>query len=331
MLPGKIEMLIIKMRQNSVWMGVLWKILSCGCFACINAIVRYLTGGSPLPLDSPLPVYTVMFFQHLIGAIIIIPGILLNSLVINKIVIKQHCFFKQFATQKPLLHVIRVITAAIGIGMWYLSLQYIPIPQVVALSFATPIITILGSILFLGEKVNIFRGIAIGLTLMGSFLITRPDLQSSYSSWTMIFPLLATLLFALDKLIARKLLVLKESPSSLTLYLLLFMSPLCFMCMLWYGWEMPNYTHMLWLTLLGILSAGAHYTFNKAFALAEVTFLMPFGMTKLILSALVSYFAFIELPNSFNLWVGIIILAGSTLMLSLQSIGSVSKLSSRFS
>ena len=51
-----------------VWQGVFWKIFSCGCFAVVNALVRFLSGGSPLDLSEPLPIYSIMLFQNLFGS-----------------------------------------------------------------------------------------------------------------------------------------------------------------------------------------------------------------------------------------------------------------------
>ena len=50
---------------------------------------------------------------------------------------------------QPGLQFVRVFTSAIGVGLFYLSLKYIPITEVVALSFVAPVFTIIGSVLFL--------------------------------------------------------------------------------------------------------------------------------------------------------------------------------------
>lgn len=294
--------------MQKIWLGIFWKILSCACFAGINVLVRYLSGGSPVWLAKPLPIYSIMFFQNIIGMLVI------SSWMWHAKTLK----YQDFKTSRPGLHLIRIITAAGGIGLWYISLRCIPITQVVALSLIGPIITTVGAVIVLKESFNLQRKVAVFLSIAGGMLLARPDqilfVGENYN-WFMVLPLLAACTFALDKLLTRRLLELGESPSSLAWFLLAFISPLCMVPAFFYGWVNPDLTHLPWILLLGILNAFAHFSFNKAYSLAEVTVLLPFGAAKLILSATLSYLAFYEIPKSFDLWLGISVIALSTVIL----------------
>lgn len=297
--------------MQKIWLGIFWKVLSCGCFAGINVLVRYLSGGSPLLLDTPLPIYTIMFFQNIIGMLVI------SSWMWHTKTLQ----YKDFKTSRPWLHLIRIITAAGGIGLWYISLRYIPITQVVALSLMGPIVTTLGAVIFLKESFNLKNKLAIFLSIMGGVLIARPDqalFMADTYSWFMLLPLLAAFVFALDKLLTRRLLANGESASSLAWLLLAFISPLCLLPAIYYGWVNPELYHFPWLILLGALNAFAHFSFNKAYSLAEVTVLLPFGAAKLILSAVFSYVIFYEIPKSLDLWLGITVITLSTVILGMS-------------
>jgi drug/metabolite transporter (DMT)-like permease len=294
--------------KKHLYLGIFWKVISCFCFAGVNAIVRYLSGGSSVPVNTALPTYMIMFFQNAIGTLMILPLILNNKLILNSI----------FATKHYKLHIIRIITAVLGIGFWYLSLQYIPMAQVVALSFAAPFITIFGAIIFLRETINLCRIIVIFLSIIGCFLIARPDLglgDPSYIGWLAMLPLIATVIFTIDKLITRKLLLYGESPAELTLLLIAFTAPLCLVPATFYGWQTPDAAHWPWLVLLAILGVGAHFTFSKAFSYAEVTILMPFTITKLLFCGLIGYLAFSEVPKTLDMWGGILIATLSAIIL----------------
>ena len=298
----------IDLKQNKLYIGIFWKIASCFCFAGVNSLVRYLSGGSSLPLEASLPIYTIMFFQNTIGAIILIPMLLKNKDIINSILKTKH----------PFLHTVRVTTAVLGIGLFYLSLQYIPLTQVVALSFAAPFISIIGAVIFLNESLNINRIIVIILSIIGGFLISRPDLglvNSSHIGWLAIFPILATLIFALDKLITRKLLLHNESPAAVTLLLIAFTAPFCLIPAILYGWHTPHLMHWPWLILLAIFGIGAHFTFSKAFYYAEVTVLIPFSISKIVFCGIIGYIAFAELPKTADMWLGIIVTTISAIIL----------------
>jgi drug/metabolite transporter (DMT)-like permease len=142
--------------------SIFWKIFSCACFAGINAIVRYLTGGSSIAINATLPIFVIMFFQNIVGALTFIPYLYLTN---KKITITKHY----------VLNFSRIALATLGIGLWYLSLRYMPITEVIGLGFISPIITILAAIIFLHEKLTFNKSLAIVLTLIGSFFMLRPD------------------------------------------------------------------------------------------------------------------------------------------------------------
>jgi len=303
-------------EPTSIWTGVFWKVISCAFFAGINALARYLAGGSNMPLEQPLPVYTIMFFQNMLGS-----SLLLLIFLQQNNAWKTNINLKQLLPQllpnrNYWLHFIRVASAALGVGLWYLSLKHMPITEVVALSFIAPTLTVLGAIILLKEKITWQRIAAFLLTTCGGFLMTRPDLKLQHAtiSWIMLLPLLAALIFAFDKLLTRKLLALGESPLCVTFVLLAFMAPVSLTPCLYLDWITPSASNWPWLGLLALLGVGAHFSFSKAYHYAEVTALLPFGMSKIVLCSVIGYLAFGEYPRSLELWLGIILLTGCTII-----------------
>ena len=251
----------INTAKKNLYIGIFWKIASCFCFAAVNGLVRYLSGGSAIEIDQPLPVYTIMFLQNAIGTIMILPLITFNKAALDRVLHTKH----------PVLHTVRVVTATLGIGFWYLS--------------------------------------------------ARPDLglqNASHIGWLAIFPLLATLIFAGDKLITRKLLSNGESAAVLTLLLIAGTAGLCLLPTLYYGWHSPSAASWPWLLLLGLVGMLAHFTFSKAFSYAEVTVLLPFAVTKIVFCGIIGYVVFSEIPKTFDMWVGVIITTLSALILNYE-------------
>lgn len=284
--------------STKVYLGIFWKITSCCCFAGANALVRYLSGGSALPIAHPLPIYTLMFFQNVFGCLLILPIMGQNKVLLKSILQSKYL----------LLHGIRLATAAIGIGLWYLSLQYLPLAQAVAVSFIAPFVTILGAIIFLGEQVTIIRISIILLSVIGGYILLKPMENlaiASGLSYVALLPLFAALIFAIDKIIAKKLLIVGETPSGLTLVLIAGIAPLCLLPAIVYGWHTPAPNQWGWLMVLAVLGVGAHFAFNKAFSYAEVTLLMPFSLTKMLFCGLIGYVVFAEIPQTINIWIGL--------------------------
>ncbi len=299
--------------NTKLWQGAGWKVVSMASFAMINAIVRYCSGGagSWVPID-PLPVSVLVFFQNLFGTLCLLPWILNSHKTKSpNAVDKQGLGGAHFG-----LNLLRVLSAVLGICLWYFALKCMPVAESVALSFTGPIFTVIGAWLLLHEKMNTRRFIAIGLSLSGAFIIARPDipLQSNTIGLAALLPLGSALALALSKLLTRKLVLLGHSPTYLAASLLLLMTPVSLPLAL-LDWQTPTLQHLPWLIGMGVLAAGSHLTFGKAYQLADVTFLAPFGFTKFMLGALIGYCFFAELPTAWSLWLGMLVIFASILVL----------------
>lgn len=286
--------------------GAVWKVASCFCFAAINGIVRYISGGSGSELEG-LPVYVIIFFQNLVGTMFMLPFVYNGG-------------WKGLYTQRPLLHTFRVISAVAGVGLWYWGVYYLPLAHAVALSFTGPIFTVIGAHFFLKERITLNRSMAIIICFVGAFIVSRPDqiLMGAEDAlgWQAVLPFAAAIAFAVSKLLSRVLAGQGESPESMTFYLLMLMAPLSLIPAS-YTWVVPSAEYWPWLIAMGVFAAGAHYSLTKALAAAEVSFVMPFGYSKILMSALIGYVAFAETPKSMTVWIGSLVIFLSTLILTM--------------
>lgn len=282
-----------RLKQNT--QGIIWKLLACAGFAGVNAFVRYLTGGAG-GVDTPLTPGVVALFQNIFGCLIMLPFVLKDGI-------------KSFSTHYPLTHLIRVIAAVFGIISLYTAFSKMPLAQAVALQFTGPIFSIIGAKLYLSEKIGGLRALGIILGLIGAFIITRPDQAFlgktiDYQNLAMLLPIASAILFAIAKLCSRKLGSAGEKPQLLALYLLFFMIPVSGFYAL-YDWITPNMQQLLMLLALGGCGCLAHYATAKAYSLAEIVFLTPFGFARFVLTAAIGYILFSEFPSNELLWYGI--------------------------
>jgi len=283
-----------RLKQNT--QGIIWKLLACAGFAGVNAFVRYLTGGAG-GIENPLTPGVVALFQNIFGCLIMLPFVLKNGI-------------KSFATQYPLTHLIRVTSAVFGIVSLYTAFSKMPMAQAVALQFTGPIFSIIGAKLYLSEKIGGFRLLGIVLGLVGAFIMTRPDkalfgTSIDYQNLAMLLPFASAVLFAVSKLCSRKLGAAGEKPQVLAIYLLFFMIPVSGVYAL-YDWRTPAAEQLLMLVALGACGCLAHYATAKAYSLAEITFLTPFGFARLVLTGAIGYILFSEFPSNEFIWYGII-------------------------
>jgi len=280
--------------------GAVWKMSAFFCFSAINGIVRYLSQTAEALGHVALPAYEVAFFQNLLGLIFLVPWIVRNGP-------------SSLKTQLPGLQTCRILLSALGVVLWYIALTYMPLSQAVALMFLGPLITTLGAKLFLRETLTRERTLAILIGFVGGGLVSHATFEGGLFSVFALLPILAATCFSGATLMVRRL-THEDSPQLIVVYLLVFMVPLLLVPTLLYGvwpesWQWP------WLLMMGGCAAGAHLCLGKAFAAAEVTYLLPFGFTKWFASTLIGFLAFAEVPS---LWtcLGAFVLMGAIIGLS---------------
>ncbi len=277
--------------------GILWKTLACACFAGLNVIVRYLTGGAG-GTETPLPAMEIAGIQNAIGFCLMLPFLLgKHSLASLK---------SKYIT----LHGVRVLMGGAGMVLLYIAFSVMPTAKAVALGFMGPVFTVIGAAIYLKERMGLLRTFGITLGMLGAFLITRPDLDfmkdggaQSVTFWAFLLPLGSAACFAVCKIVGRELTNLGDSASLLTVYLLVFMAPVCLIPASFH-WVTPEGIQWLWLLALGVLASLAHYAMAQSYACAEIVFLTPFGFSRLLFSAAIAFAAFGELPKAGDFWLG---------------------------
>ncbi|MBI2790738.1 MAG: DMT family transporter [Gammaproteobacteria bacterium] len=278
-------------RDKSL-LGASWKVAGFACYAGLNAIARYLSGGVDAALDKHLSVYEIVFFQDLFALLLLLPWMIRRG----KMALVPNHF---------ILHLLRVLTSAIAIISWYFALVFMPLAQAVALSIVGPMIGVIGAKWFLKEKFGWIRGSIIVLSLIGACILLHPGsvlLENKSNLKGLLFIGSAAFFFAMAKLVTRRLAQLGETAQTLTSYLFIFIVPVSFIPAMMH-WVTPDWSHWPWLILAGGLTALAIYCVSSALVYAEVSFLAPFDICQFILNTIVGYVAFTELPAPWAIWI----------------------------
>ena len=287
-------------KESPHFRGAIWKITSFLCFSSINGIVRYLSKTAEAMGQTPLPAYEVAFFQNLFGLVFLIPWVIQNGP-------------DSIKTRLPGLQLCRITLSAIGVVLWYSALGYMPMAQAVTLMFLGPLITAVGARLFLKEEIGKERSIAILIGFIGGGIVSHTSFSTGVLSIVSFLPILAATCFSGATLMIRRLAKV-DSPQLITSYLLFFMAPALFIPTLIYG-SMPEAWQWPWLLMMGGFAASAHLCLSKAYASAEISYLIPYGFTKWFASALIGVVAFAEIPT-FWTCLGAFIIMGAIISLS---------------
>jgi drug/metabolite transporter (DMT)-like permease len=210
---------------------------------------------------------------------------------------------------------LRVIFAALGVWAFTKSLSYgVPIWQVVALTMTAPFFVLIGARLFLGETVPINRWIAAVLGFAGALIVTNPLTEQLSVAW--LLPILAAVLWGASSLFTKHL-TKDEAPESVTVWLLLLLTPINLVLSLLAGFEVPA-GNVAWLLFLGgFLVFVAQYLLSKSYASADANFVQPFDDLKLVSNVLVYGLFFHYWPSGY-IWLGLALIMGASVYLLLQ-------------
>lgn len=212
-----------------------------------------------------------------------------------------------FRTNRIKRHAFRAFLGILATEMWFYSLGEMPINEATALSFTSPVFATLFAILFLKERSTWPRWGAVLTGFAGTWVILRPD-SDAFSEVAMMVLASAALLAMLAILI--KTLTRTDHPDTIIFYQALLMTPLAVPFAMPY-WQPVGAAGLGWVLAVTLSSIAAHLFLVRAYALAEMTLLMPLDFTRLIFTATLAWFWFGEVLDSWTVLGAFIIIAGS--------------------
>jgi len=212
-----------------------------------------------------------------------------------------------FRTRFPGIQFLRGLMLLFGSIFFITALKYMPLAETTAIAYLAPILVTLMSVVFLKEKVDVGRWIAILCSFVGVLTIIRPG--SSVFTWAVLLPIANALAFATYQILTRRIAGL-ESPYTSILYAGL-VGSLLSLATLPESWTLPKSPmHLLLFLGIGILGSAGHLILIKAYNHAPLSRLAPFSYSQLIWVAIIGYVVFDDFPDAWSL-TGIAILLAS--------------------
>jgi drug/metabolite transporter (DMT)-like permease len=180
-------------------------------------------------------------------------------------------------------HVVRNLVHFTGQNLWFLALGLLPLAQVIALEFTSPLWVVLLAPLILGERLTLPRLVASGIGFVGILIVARPDIGNIGVG--VLAAAGAALFFALTTLLT-KLLTRGEALITILFWLTLMQLILGIATALFDGQvRMPTAQTLPWLVLIGVAGVLAHLCLTMALSLAPASFVAPVDFVRLPLIA----------------------------------------------
>lgn len=170
-------------RADNVGRAIVLTLITIGIFGVQDAMSKTL-----LQTYSPFQVTMMRYW-----------GFALFSLVL---VMRQAPLRQALRSKVPVWQALRGALLIIEIWCFARALQSVPLGELQAISLVYPLLVTLFAIPILGEKVGLFRFVAVGVGFAGAMVIVRPG--GLPLDWGVLFAVLSSTLYAIYIVITRK-------------------------------------------------------------------------------------------------------------------------------
>ncbi|MEH6672897.1 MAG: DMT family transporter [Sulfitobacter sp.] len=200
-----------------------------------------------------------------------------------------------------------------GQNLWFYAVTVIPLAQVFALEFTSPLWVIVLSPFILGERLTKVRALAAVLGFVGILCVARPTIAGLNAG--VITAASSAIFFALTIMLTKRL---TRTQTITCILFYLTVTQLVFgVVMAGYDGEIavPDTAQMPLLLLIGIAGLLAHFCLTNALSIAPATVVVPIDFVRLPLIAVIGMLVYAE---ALDIWVfigGAIIFAGNYLNL----------------
>ncbi|MEO8057774.1 MAG: DMT family transporter [Burkholderiales bacterium] len=203
---------------------------------------------------------------------------------------------------------------------WFVALTLISLAQVVALEFTMPIWTACLAVSFLGERLNVWKALAVALGLVGVALIVRPS--AAGLSAGQAIALAAAVGFAVSVTLTKSL-TRTDSAVVIIFWMLVFQSIIGALPAL-FTWRWPSVGVWAWVLLIAFCGTFSHYCMARALRHADATTVVPMDFLRVPLMALAGWLVYAERVDMFTVAGTVLILLGNLLNLKRSRLPSAS-------
>lgn len=275
--------------MNPVFKAAFWMSGSIASFSAMAVAGR--------EVSHALDTFEIMLFRSMVGVLIVCVVAALTGA------------WRQIRTERLGTHLIRNIAHFTGQNLWFYAVTVIPLAQVFALEFTSPIWVIVLSPLILGERLTPVRALAAIMGFIGILIVARPDMAGINAG--VITAASSAIFFALTIMLTKRLTRTEGTVS--ILFWLTAMQLVMGLATAGYDGDItwPDATTLPLVAVIGIAGLLAHFCLTNALAIAPATVVVPIDFIRLPTIAVVGMLLYSE---GIDLWVFVgaaIIFAGN--------------------
>lgn len=269
--------------QDRPLIGVFWMVVSGLNFVVMTAIVKHV--------GSDVPAAQGAFVRYLLGLVFLIPMI---RPILNARLTKRQ--LKLFAG--------RGVVHTIAVTLWFFAMARIPIADVTAINYTSPIYVTIGAALILKEPLPPRRLAAVVIALLGALVILRPGGREIDPGHIAMIG--TAFMFAIGYLIAKQLsgeVSAAVIVGMLSITVTIGLAPLAYLV-----WVPISLENLAWLFLVACFATAGHFSMTLAFGAAPLTVTQPITFLQLVWAVTLGAVVFNEAIDGWVVFGGAIIM-----------------------
>ena len=227
-------------------------------------------------------------------------------------------------TQNLRAHFARGIVGSCAMGLGFAGLRFLPLPEVTAIQFTTPVILVVLAAFMLGERIRAIRIGAVTMGLIGVTIIIWPRLTFEGDASALIgvgMILTSAALAALAQIFVKSMSG-TETTAAIVFYFTL-TSTILSLLTLPFGWVWLTPAEWGLLVAAGLIGGTGQLLLTASYRFADAGVLAPFSYISMLWSVIISWVWFEEAPTMQMLaGASLVILAGIIIVLRERQLGS---------
>jgi drug/metabolite transporter (DMT)-like permease len=279
-------------RTDNVGRAIALTLITIGVFGVQDAMSKTL-----MQTYSPFQITMMRYW-----------GFALFSLFL---VLRQAPLRQALSSKVPVWQVLRGTLLIVEIWCFARALQSVPLGELQAISLVYPLLVTLFAIPFLGEKVGVFRFVAVGVGFAGALIIVRPG--GLPLDWGVLFAMLSSTLYSIYIVITRK--VSQHDSAATSMAFTGIVGLVLSSAVGVFYWQPMGWTDVLLLLSIVVTTCLGHGLMVFALSMAPASTVQPFNYFSLPWAIVLSAVVFGDWIDPISLvGAGVIVAAGLVVM-----------------
>jgi drug/metabolite transporter (DMT)-like permease len=277
--------------------GIGLKILSIAVFTAMATLIKASA--------ETVPAGEAVFFRSFFAFPAIAIWLMLRGELVNSL-----------KTNNPMGHFWRGLVGVTAMFLGFAAFGLLPFPEVFAIGYAAPLVATILAAMFLGERIRLYRLLAVFFGLIGVVIILWSRFSflqeggvDTIRAFGALVALLGAVFAAMAQVFVRKL-VSEERTAAIVIYFSLNASLLS-LATIPFGWVMPDAKTAAMLVAAGVLGGIGQILLTESYRWAETAVIASFEYTSMLMAIAIGYWLFNEAPTV-NVLIGaaLIVVAG---------------------